>query len=390
MHRSEGSDSVADAMTRTHAVKALAHGIGFDVVGIASAEPFHERSAIAIDRIRDGLMDGLPWYHEARVTRGSDPRNLLPTAKSIVSLALSYYYPDPEDPIPAPDTPQGRIARYAWGEDYHRVFARRIEEFLDRLPSVIGRPVQSKWYTDTGPMQDRAVAERAGLGWFGKNTNVLTAIGSWVLLAQVLTDVDLEPDAPSKKSCGSCTRCVDACPTGAIVAPGVLDNRLCISYLTIENRGAIPSALREQVGDWIFGCDICQDVCPVNRKATLGAAYREFSRDAEQNARPELTELLAMDEPAFRERFRGSPVLRAKLAGLKRNVCVALGNLGDPRMVPPLAIALREETSPIVRGHAAWALGRIGGDAAVQFLREALVTESDETVREELTLALAE
>ncbi|MDA1097015.1 MAG: tRNA epoxyqueuosine(34) reductase QueG, partial [Chloroflexi bacterium] len=254
--------------------------------------------------------------------------------------------------------------------------------------AVIGSEVQSRWYTDTGPMQDLAVAERAGLGWFGKNTNVLTAIGSWVLLAQVLINLDLEPDAPSKKSCGSCMRCVDACPTGAIVAPGVLDNRLCISYLTIENRGTIPRALREQVGDWIFGCDICQDVCPVNRKATLGSAYREFSRDAEQNARPELTALLAMDEPVFHERFRGSPVLRAKLAGLKRNVCVALGNIGDPRVVPALAVALRDEPSPIVRGHAAWALGRIGGDAALLALREALIVESDDTVREELGLAL--
>jgi epoxyqueuosine reductase len=236
-------------------------------------------------------------------------------------------------------------------------------------------------------MLDRAVAERAGIGWFGKNANILTRIGSWVLLAHVLTDLELEPDAPLKKTCGACRLCMDACPTGALIAPGVLDNRLCISYLTIENRGPIPRELRPQMGDWVFGCDICQDVCPVNRKAQLGQAYRELTRDAEERARPELIGLLEMDEAAFRQRFRASPVLRAKLAGMKRNVCVALGNIGDECAVPALTRALRDGPA-LVRGHAAWALGRIGGEGAIEGLKEALERESDHWVREEIGAAL--
>ena len=373
------------------AVKALARETGFDLVEIASAEPFTEHGAIAAQRVRDGLMDGLPWYTEERVRRGMDPRNLLPSARSIISLALSYYTPDREEDdthVRGARPLQGRIARYAWGEDYHRVYERKVKAFLARLPEVVGGPVQTRWYTDTGPMLDRAVAQRAGIGWFGKNTNILTGIGSWVLLAQVLTDLDLTPDTPLKKTCGACRLCVDACPTGAITESGVLDNRLCISYLTIENRGPIPRELRAQVGDWVFGCDICQDVCPVNRKAQLGQAYASFTRDSNERARPELIRLLEMDEAAFRQEFRGSPVLRAKLHGMKRNVCVALGNIGDERAVTALARALREEPA-LVRGHAAWALGRIGAmtDARTALL-DALAAETDDWARGEIAEAL--
>jgi epoxyqueuosine reductase len=373
----------------TAAVKALATEVGFDLVGVTTAEPFVERSETAIDRVHDGLMDGLSWYTEERVERGSDPANLLPGARSLISLALSYWGPDPPaDEGPPQDQIRGKIARYAWGEDYHEVFARMVAEFADRLPEVVGRPVATRWYTDTGPMQDRAVADRAGVGWFGKNSNILTSIGSWVVLAQVITDLDLEPDAPLKKTCGDCVLCVDACPTSAIIGPGVIDNRRCISYLTIENRGGIPVELREAVGDWVFGCDICQDVCPVNRKAELGSAYSAFSRDMGERAGPDLLSILDMDEEAFREEFRGSPVKRAKLWGLKRNACVALGNIGDPRAVPALARTLREDSHHIVRGHAAWALGQIGGADVVSVLEAAFVAEKDESASSEIRSAL--
>ena len=176
---------------------------------------------------------------------------------------MSYYTGDPK---PGQTAPRGKIARYAWGDDYHGVMKKRLRTFVDALPEVAGRPVNTRLFVDDGPMNDRAAAERAGVGWFGKNTNILTpSHGSWVLLGQVITDLELRPDPPLAKNCGECVRCIDACPTGAIVAPYVIDNRKCISFLTIELRGAIPRELRPLVADWVFGCDICQDVCPVNR-----------------------------------------------------------------------------------------------------------------------------
>ena len=258
------------------AVQDLARELGFDRVGVTSAEPFEEAEAVALERVRAGLMDGLPWYHEARVRRGASPSDILPGARSVISVAMSYYADD--EPPPAHDpAPRGNVARYARGRDYHGVMQRRLKQLVASLSERIGRPVQSRVYVDTGPMQDRAVAERAGVGWFGKNTNVLTSShGSWVFLGQIVTDLALEPDAPVKKTCGRCTICIDDCPTGALIAPYVLDNAKCISFLTIELRGPIPRHLRPLVGDWVFGCDICQDVCPVNRKAqpTREPAFR--------------------------------------------------------------------------------------------------------------------
>ena len=379
----------SDTETLTQAVKDAAVQMGFDVVGIASADVFRERGDTTKERVSEGLMDGLPWFTEQRVERGMDPANMLPNARSIISLALSHHH---EADTEASDTlPRGRIARYAWGEDYHRVFARKVRAFIETLPGVTGvEDIGTRWYTDTGPMLDRAVAERAGVGWFGKNTNILTSQGSWMLLAQIITTLDLVPDQPLKKTCGACNICVEACPTGAIIAPYVLDNRKCISYLTIENRGSIPRELRPLISDWIFGCDVCQDVCPVNRKAQVGKAYTELTRDAENRARPELVELLEMDDDGFRERFRQSAVLRAKPEGMRRNVCIALGNIADPATVTPLARVLREDSSPVVRGHAAWALGQIRTPEAVGALNDALQTESDAGVLEEIREALAE
>ena len=237
-------------------------------------------------------------------------------------------------------------------------------------------------------MNDRAAAERAGIGFFGKNTNILTpSHGSWVFLGQVVTDLDLEPDVPLAKNCGECVRCIDACPTGAIVAPYVIDNRRCISFLTIELRGPIPVELRPLMGDWVFGCDICQDVCPVNRDAaqSLEPAFRQ----RHDFSAPELIPLLELDDEGFRERFRNSAIKRAKRAGLQRNVCVALGNIGDRRAVPALGRAL-VEAGPLVRRHAAWALGRIGGQEAEMALESARRSEPDGDVLEEIDAALSD
>ena len=250
------------------------------------------------------------------------------------------------------------MARYAWGDDYHKVMMKRLKLYVRGLSERLGREIKARWYVDDGPMLDRAAARRAGVGWFGKNTNVLTSShGSWVFLGQVVTDLELKPDLPLKKSCGSCVLCLQACPTGALPAPYVLDNQRCISHQTIENRGDIPTEMRPLMSDWVFGCDICQDVCPVNVKALY---TREQAFRKKRFTTIQLLEMLEMTDEEFRRRFSGSPLKRAKLVGLKRNVCVALGNSGDISAVPALAKALAEG-KPLVRRHAAWGLGPAGG-----------------------------
>ena len=367
-------------------IKQLGRDVGFDVVGITTAEPFFRDEQAAVDRIRQGFMDGLPWYTEERVHRATHPEVLLEGAKSIISLAISYaqksQQPNDDGAL------KGKIAMYALGDDYHKILKARLKQFVEALPDRVGRDIRTRIFVDDGPMNDRAAAERAGVGWFGKNTNIISpGYGSWVFLAQVITDLDLKPDPPLLKTCGSCVRCIDDCPTGAIVAPYVIDNTRCISFLTIELRGPIPRDMRPLVGTWVFGCDICQEVCPVNRKAQVSQEpVFEASHDL---AAPDLIMLLELDDEGFRERFRNSPIKRAKRVGLQRNACVALGNIGDSAAVPPLIEALRGADA-LVRSHAAWALGRIGDSASVAGLEDALPLETDSTVSEEIELAIAE
>jgi epoxyqueuosine reductase len=362
-----------------------ARELGFDLVRVTSAEEFAQDRAVALERIRSGLMAGLPWYTEDRVRRGTSPRGLLPQARSIICLGLNYF----QATVPQPDnpSPQGKVARYARGRDYHKVLKQRMRQYVTGLSQRLDTFVTARWYVDDGPMLDRAAARRSGLGWFGKNTNLLTSqLGSWVFLGQVITDLELEPDAPLTKTCGNCVRCIDACPTGAIIAPYVIDNTRCISHLTIENRGPIPVELRSGILDWVFGCDLCQEVCPVNRKATPN---NENSFQRHQLALIDLVELLEMSEDQFRQRFQGTPIMRARRVGLKRNACVALGNLKDPAAIPGLDRALAED-GPLVRCHAAWALGQIGGPQAESILRRARNHESDPQVIAELGAALTE
>ena len=362
--------------------------LGFDLVRIASAEPLARHGHAAQERIRLGYMEGMPWYTEERVRKASDPQELLPGARSIIAVALSYLPPEDDDGDEPSSTPTGRVARYARWTDYHQVMKERLRIMAQGLPEYVGHPVRTRIFVDDSPLLERAVAERAGLGWFGKNTNILTAThGSWVFLGQVLTDLELEPDEPLQKSCGTCSRCIPACPTGAIVAPYVIDARRCISYLTIECRGPIPRDLRPLVGDWVFGCDICQEVCPVNQDA-LAASSRTLRRTGFSAI--ELIPLLSITQEEFSVQFKNSPIKRAKRVGLQRNACVALGNMGDREAVPALGRALREADGPLVRGHAAWALGRLGGTEAVRLLQEALWSEGDAETREEISLALEE
>ena len=362
-------------------VKQLAFGLGFDLVGVCKAEEFRTHQSVVLQRIQDGLMEGLPWYSPTRVIRGTDPLALLPEARSIISLAMSYNISENV----RLDASKGRVARYAWGDDYHRVMKARMKEFVSQLSQSIQTDVLGRWYVDDGPMLDRAVAQRAGLGWFGKNTNILSSeFGSWIFLGQVLTDLELEPDEPVKKNCGSCVKCITSCPTGAIVAPYVIDNKRCISHLTIENRGAFPKKFRAYMSDWVFGCDICQDVCPVNVSA-LYSSEQAFKK--KRFTTLELLDILSLTESEFQQRFMRSPIKRAKLEGLKRNVCVALGNSRDTSAVSSLVKTLQYET-PLVRAHAAWALGEIGGAQALSALRHTMLVDEEDMVLAEASAAI--
>ena len=375
-------------------VNECAHQHGFDLVRITSDKEFARDRDITLERIRDGQMDGLPWFTESRVRRGADPQVLLPGARSVICLGMSYLFPDGESGPPS--TATGKVARYARLRDYHRVMKQRMKLLVENLSASLESQVSARWYVDDGPMLDRAAANRSGLGWFGKNTNILTpSHGSWVFLGQIITDLELTPDPPLAKTCGACIRCIDACPTGAFVAPYVLDNTRCISYQTIENRGPIPRELRPLMLDWVFGCDICQEVCPVNRKAAQGTPMlwerpptpaSKMSRNGGLE-RLDLVALLQMTEDEFRQRFSGTPIMRAKWEGMRRNACVGLGNLADPESVPALSEALVSAT-PLVRGHAAWALGRIGSPEAVEALKLAISVEADAGVVTEINAAL--
>ena len=363
-------------------IKNFALSIGFDQVAITHAKPFWDDEKIALERVRSGKMDGLSWYTEERVKKMNHPEVLLPGAKSIISL-LSSYLGDEFDPS---TSLKGKMARYSWGDDYHNVIKKRLKILCDELPGIMKTAVQTRTFVDDGPMNDRAAANRSGLGWFGKNTNILNSkYGSWFFLSQVILDVDLIPDVPLKKTCGNCSICIQRCPTGAITDAYEIDNQKCISYLTIELKGSIPIELRPMMGDWIFGCDICQDVCPVNKKATLGSTDAFKKRPGFST--PDLIPILELNDEEFNRKYKNSPVKRTKRIGLQRNACVALGNNGDPNAVKPLYKALQNSDS-LVKSHAAWALGQIATKEAGIFLRDAYITEMDNQVKNEIRLAL--
>ncbi len=373
-------------MGLTAQVKEWALQSGFDLAGVATADPLPEAEQATLERLRAGMLEGMGWITEERVRLSCDPSRLLPGARSVVVLARRYLSPEAEEG-PLAEGPRGRIGRYARGDDYHDLFPPRMRGLLDRIAEGTGRRPAARLFVDSGPLAEKAVAVRAGVGWFGKNGCLLTLRdSSWVLLAEIVTDLELEPDPAIRRDCGGCRLCIDRCPTGALVAPYVVDARRCISYLTIEHRGAIPRELRTLMEDWIFGCDLCQEVCPYNRLARP-VEDPGFRPRPVVGGRPPLIPLLGLDAWGFRGLFRGSPILRAKRRGFLRNVAVALGNAGDPVVVPALAGAL-EDQEPLVRSHAAWALGRIGGASARAALERALGREPEDEVRTEISLAL--
>ncbi|MBI5396932.1 MAG: tRNA epoxyqueuosine(34) reductase QueG [Verrucomicrobia bacterium] len=335
-------------------IKDKALALRFDLVGITTADP-PARIAFYRRWIAGGCHGGMA-YLARNIERRADPAVLVPGAKSIIVVGCNYH-----TTLLRPGPLQGRIARYALGEDYHDVMQRKLDALVAAIRELAPQ-AQACVYVDTGAVLERELAQRAGLGWIGKNTMLFNnRFGQWLLLGEILLDLPLQHDPPETRDrCGSCTRCIAACPTRAIVAPYQLDARRCISYLTIELKGAIPVELRPLVGNRIFGCDDCLEVCPWNRFAQQAreAAFAPRRDLTEPGLVELLEELLAMDEVAFRRRFAGSPLLRAKRRGLLRNVCVALGNARDSRAVPVLTRALAD-SEPLVREHAAWALERI-------------------------------
>ena len=364
-------------------INTKAQQLGFILAGVTTPEPPPHYSTFEtwLKQARHGVMGYLAT--ERSRTRRADPRQIMPECKSILVLATPYSSPL-HPPISARQIHDaneklstemrgregGQIASYAWGADYHDVLPARMKELVQFIEAHVGYPVKSRWYTDTGPILERDLAQRAGIGWIGKNTCLINPKhGSYFLLSEILLDLALEPDPPFVTDhCGTCRRCIEACPTDCILPDRTLDATRCISYLTIELKDDIPIDLRDKIGNWVFGCDVCQVVCPWNRFAGEGdAAF------GEQDPVHSLSEELSITPQEFNERFKGSPVKRAKRRGFLRNVAVALGNTGERHELPVLQRALHDE--PIVQEHARWAIEEINRRANQQKSKRA----SDQT-----------
>jgi epoxyqueuosine reductase len=383
MHQSTHSHTAALTTAELSLrIKGEAQRLGFTLVGISAVKlPPHEESFARW--LRDGLAGELDYMERTEALR-RDPQTLVPWAVSVVSVGMNYY-----TSLPRPESKQGAkgwISRYAWGDDYHDLMKRKLEALLERVKELRCAPVQGRAFVDSGPVLERDLAGVAGLGWIGKNTHLISPKkGSWFFLGELFLDLPLAYDRPTRDRCGRCELCLTACPTGAFIGPYVLDARRCISYLTIELKGWIPRHLRPLIGNHIFGCDICQEICPYNVKAEA-SGETAFRPKAGLHA-PRLIPLLSLDHSEFRRRFRGSPILRAKRRGLLRNVAVALGNLKCTEAVPALIAALNDEEA-LVRGHAAWALGQIASGSALDPLQSRSQRETDAEVLREISDAI--
>ncbi len=329
-------------------IRQKAAALGFDACFVTGAvRPDH---AEAFEQwLADGRNGEMQWLARNAPKR-IDPQLVLPGARSIVCLAASYHRAEGSS---------GAIARYARFDDYHDVLAERLKALTAVIDGLAGAGGRSLWYVDTGPLLERDLAQRAGLGFVGKHTNLISrSLGNWFLLSEIITTLALEPDVPEKNRCGSCTKCLTACPTNALPAPFTLDARRCISYLTIELKGSIPVELRPLIGNHVYGCDDCLAACPWNRFAREASLMKASTRaDLDQ---PDLLELLTLDDAGFKKRFAGSPILRTKRRGLLRNVCVVLGNIGGVEALPALEKAAADP-EPLIAEHATWALAEIGG-----------------------------
>lgn len=339
----------------TLAIKDRARQLGFPLCGVTTPDPPSHLDCLQ-SWLEAGFQGSMDWIASDRsLERRSDPKAILPECRSILVLASPY-------PAPRGNLKGGNIAAYALNQDYHEVLVKRLQQLVKFIEELAGEPVPNRWYTDTGPILEKELAMRAGLGWIGKNTVLINRdYGSYFILAEILLGMDLNPDEPVIETyCGTCTRCLDTCPTGALREPYTLDANRCISYLTIEHREEIPNKLRSKMGDWVFGCDICQVVCPWNKPGKEAEEILEEFQPRQELVDLDLIKELGLTQEDFSARFRGSPVKRTKRRGYLRNVAIALGNCGEQDALPALEKACEDE-EPLIREAAAWALERIHG-----------------------------
>jgi len=376
-------------LSLTYQIKAKSHELGFNLVGITPARPAPHLQAYF--QWLDAQMHGSMGYlaREDRLVRRRDLNAILPGVRSLIIVGLDYHTLNLPESILS-DPTRGRIAAYAWGKDYHDVMRPRLEELAGWMKSESGGSIKHRAYVDTGALLERDHAQQAGLGFIGKNTMLIhPRRGSDFFLGEILSDQEFdEYDQPHRETmCGTCTRCLAACPTHAFPQPYVLDARRCISYLTIEHPGWIDPELRPLMGNWVFGCDICQTVCPWQRFAIQTQETNFFPTSVERAA-PKLTQLLALDEVEFQMLFHDTPIERIGREQLVRNACLAAGNSGNAECIPLLQNLVRDP-SPLLRGHAAWALARLMRPEAAQLLSELLLTETDPEVQHDIHASLS-
>ena len=366
-------------------IREYATELGFGLFGVSPAEPL-EGAKFYARWLALGYA-GEMAYLQRNVEKRQRPDNLVAGARSVVCVGLHYPAAASSEQAQASSNPMtGQLSCYALGDDYHEVMKAKLAQLYDYMQGITEQPLRGRYFVDTAPVLERELAQRAGLGWWGKNTCLIDKrSGSYFFLGEVISDLELPFDEPAVDHCGTCTRCLDACPTAAFPEPYVLDAQRCISYLTIELKGSIPEPLRAPMGNWILGCDICQQVCPWNRDAAPSSEGAFEPRPALEA--PLLEDLISLDRSDFNKLFKGHAGKRPKRRGLLRNVAVALGNSGNPAAVPPLIEALVDE-EPLVRGHAAWGLGRLGGRQAQQALEDAVANEQSEDVLREIDQAL--
>jgi epoxyqueuosine reductase len=344
-------------------IRQRALELGFDDCRFTTAAP--PQSAAQLQSWLGEKRHGEMSWIERNAPKRIDPQLVLPAARSVICLAISYHCPN--RPSAIDNRQSGEIARYARFTDYHNVLADKLKT-LSAYVDQLRTDTHSLWYVDTGPILERDLAQRAGIGFVGKHTNVISRkLGNWIFLAEILTTLELEPDGAEKNRCGSCSRCITACPTNAITAPFQLDARRCISYLTIELKGSIPLELRPLIGNRIYGCDDCLAACPWNKFARAGSLMKSHAR--QDLTTPDLIELLQLDDAGFKTRFAGTPMLRTKRRGILRNVCVALGNVGDQSALPALRKA-GEDSEPVITEHARWAVAAVEARGQSADLRE--------------------
>lgn len=368
-------------------IRQLAHEVGFELVGFTHPSPPPHLETY-LNWVAQGRHAGMAYLASSRAQElRADPARILPGVQSIIVVGMRYFNPARHSTPPTPL--HGKVAAYAWGKDYHEITLERLEQIAHRIKTLNGAPLTYRAYTDTGPILERDIAMQAGLGWIGKNTCLISPRhGSYFLLGVLFVDLKIDPDPPfTTDQCGNCRRCIEACPTHCILPDRTIDSSRCISYLTIENKGSIPADLRPALGNQVFGCDICQQVCPWNLRFGKLDGSPHLAPHPEQPF-PHLPTELLLTPQQFKEKYQATPLLRSKRRGFLRNLAVALGNTHDPQSIPALLTCLNHEEEPLVRAHVAWALGQIGTPLALKGLHEALQQERDPAVLDEIRAAI--